>query len=137
MRNSGWNLTFLPGENTVLKEYFKKKSYTQLPMPNDSPMVPATPETYFLTPPATVEQPKLKPNFFHNWKSSSDWKKSDLPMMNPEEREKYEHHLLMTRSKYFPMTEEDVTKLTPQDQEEYQKTFKIKTPRYSLRSRPY
>ena len=46
--------------------------------------------------------------------------------MNSEEREEYEQHLLMTRSKYrLTMTEEDVRKLTPQDQEGYQKTFKI------------
>ena len=57
--------------------------------------------------------------------------------MTPEERVEYDHHLLMTRSKYLPMTEEDVTKITPEDQQEYQKTFKIKSPRYSLRIRPY
>ena len=45
-------------------------------------------------------------------------------MMNPGEREENEQHLLMTSSKYLTMTE-DVRKLTPQDQEGYQKTFKI------------
>ena len=52
-------------------------------------------------------------------------------MMNPGEREENEQHLLMTSSKYLTMTE-DVRKLTPQDQEGYQKTFKIKRRRYSL-----
>ena len=41
-------------------------------------------------------------------------------------RDEYKHHLLMTRSKYLPMTKEDVTKLTPEDQNEYQNTFKLK-----------
>ena len=54
------------------------------------------------------------------------------PIMNPGEREENEQHLLMTRSKYLTMTEEDVRKLTPQDQEGYQKTFKINRRRYSL-----
>ena len=45
--------------------------------------------------------------------------------MNSEEREEYEQHLLMTRSKYRLTMTEDVRKLTPQDQEGYQKTFKI------------
>ena len=38
----------------------------------------------------------------------------------------------MTRSKYLPMTKEDLTKFTPEGQHEYQNTFKIKTPRYPL-----
>ena len=84
-------------------------------------MVPATPKSYFSTPLTTVEQQsKLKSNIFHNWESFSDWKKSYLAMMTPEERDEYDHHLLMTRSKYLPMTE-DVTKLTPEDQQEYKK----------------
>ena len=54
-------------------------------------MVPATLKAYFLTPPTTVEQqPKLQRNFLHNRERFSDWKKSDLAMMTPVERDEYD-----------------------------------------------
>jgi hypothetical protein len=104
------------------------------------PPVPATPKPNFLTPPSTEqERPKLKHNFFHNWVDSADWKESDLAMMKPKERERYERFLLNERPKYIPMKDEDVARLSPEDRQEYENSLKItKTPkRYALRSRPY
>jgi hypothetical protein len=62
------------------------------PVPAEIPSpVPATPKRNFLKPPSTEgERPKLKRNFFHNWVDSADWKESDLVMMKPMERERYE-----------------------------------------------
>ena len=104
------------------------------------PLVPATPKPNFLTPPSTEqERPKLKHNCFHNWVDSADWKESDLAMMKPKERERYERFLLNERTKYIPMKDEDVARLSPEDRQEYENSLKItKTPkRYALRSRPY
>jgi hypothetical protein len=105
------------------------------------PPVPATPKPNFLTPPPTEkERPKLKHNFFHNWVDSADWEESDLAMMKPKERKRYERFLLNERPKYIPMKDEDVARLSPQDRQEYENNpLKItKTPkRYALRSRPY
>ena len=104
------------------------------------PPVPATPKPNFLTPPSTgQERPKLKHNFFHNWVDSVDWKESDLAMMKPKERERYERFLLNERPKYIPMKDEDVARLSPEDRQDYENSLKItKTPkRYALRSRPY
>ena len=105
-----------------------------------TPPVPATPKPNFLTPPPTEEErPKLKRNFFHNWVDSADWKESNLAMMKPKEKERYERFLLNERPKYIPMRHEDVAKLSPEDRQEYENSLKItKTPkRYALRSRPY
>jgi hypothetical protein len=106
-----------------------------------TPPVPATPKLAdFLTPPPTEEErPKLKRNFFHNWVDSADWKESDLAMMKPKEKERYERFLLNERPKYIPMRHEDVAKLSPEDRQEYENSLKItKTPkRYALRSRLY
>ena len=112
------------------------------PVPAEiQPPVPATPKPNFLTPPPTEgERPKLKRNFFHNWIDSADWEESDLAMMKPKERERYEGFLLNERPKYIPMKDEDVARLSPQDRQEYENNLlKItKTPkRYALRSRPY
>ena len=104
------------------------------------PPVPAIPKPNFLTPPSTgQERPKLKHNFFHNWVDSGDWEESDLAMMKPKERERYERFLLNERPKYIPMKDEDVARLSPEDRQEYENSLKItKTPkRYALRSRPY
>jgi hypothetical protein len=101
--------------------------------------VPATPKSNFLTPPPTEgERPKLKRNF-HNWVDSADWKESDLAMMKPKERKRYERFLLNERRKYIPMKHEDVARLSPEDRQEYENSLKrTKTPkRYALRSRPY
>jgi hypothetical protein len=58
------------------------------------PPVPATPKPNFLTPPPTEEEgPKL------NCVDSADWKESDLAMMKPKERERYERFLLNERPK--------------------------------------
>ena len=114
-------------------------SHTPVPAEIPSP-VPATPKPNFLTPPPTEgERPKLKRNFFHNWVDSADWKESDLAMMKPKERERYERFLLNERPKYIPMKHEDVARLSPEDRQEYENSLKItKTPkRYALRSRPY
>jgi hypothetical protein len=108
---------------------------TEIPSP-----IPATPKPNFLTPPPTEEErPKLKCNFFHNWVDSADLKESDLAMMKPNERERYERFLLSERPKYIPMKHEDVARLSPEDRQEYENSLKItKTPRrYALRSRPY
>ena len=111
------------------------------PVPAGTPSsVPATPKPNFLTPPPTEgERPKLKRNFFHNWVDSADWKESDLAMMKPKERERYERFLLTERPKYIPMKHGDVARLSPEDRQEYENSLKItKTPkRYALRSRPY
>jgi hypothetical protein len=80
------------------------------------PQVPATPIPNFLTPPPTEgERPRLKRNFFHNWVDSADWKESDLAMMKPKERERYERFLLNERPKYIPIKHEDVARLSPED----------------------
>jgi hypothetical protein len=56
--------------------------------------VPATPKPNFLTPPPTEEEgPKL------NCVDSADWTESDLAMMKPKERERYERFLLNERPK--------------------------------------
>ena len=87
------------------------------PVPAEIPSpVPATPKPNFLTPPPTEEErPKLKRNFFHNWVDSADWKESDLAMMKPKERERYERFLLNERPKYIPIKHEDVARLSPED----------------------
>ena len=92
----------------------------EMPQPNESveiaPPVPATPKPNFLiSPPTEEERPKLKRNFFHNWVDSTDWRPQDLAMMTPEQREGYEQRLLRERSKYIPMMDEDVAKLSPED----------------------
>ena len=92
------------------------------PVPAEIPSpVPATPKPNFLTP------PKLKRNFFHNWVDSADWKESDLAMMKPKERERYERFLLNERPKYIPMKHEDVARLSPEDRQEYENSLKINT----------
>ena len=123
---------------------FKNKMDGQVPptpVPAEiPPPMPATPKPNFLTPPSTEQgRPKLKRNFFHNWVDSANWKESDLAMMKPKERERYERFLLNERPKYIPMKDEDVAILSPQDRQEYENSLKItKTPkRYALRSRPY
>ena len=116
-----------------------------IPVPAEIPSpVPATPKVNFLTRrprwrPTEEERPKLKRNFFHNWVYSADWKESDLAMMKPKVRERYERFLLNERPKYIPMKHEDVARLSPEDRQEYENSLKItKTPRrYALRSRPY
>ena len=87
----------------------------QLNEPADvTPRVPATPNSNFLTPPATEEErPKLKRNFFHNWVDSSDWRPKDIAMMTPEQRDGYEKRLLRERLKYVPMKPEVVARLSP------------------------
>jgi hypothetical protein len=66
------------------------------------PPVAATPKHNFLTPLLTEgERPKLKHNFFHNWVDSADWKESDLAMMKPKERERYERFLLKKGQNIF------------------------------------
>ena len=97
----------------------------EIPQPNQSveipSPVPATPKLNFLTPPPTGgERPKLRHNFFHNWVDSADWKESDLAMMKPKERERYERFLLNERPKYIPMKHEDVARLSPEDRQEYE-----------------
>jgi hypothetical protein len=92
----------------------------EIQQPNESveiaPPVSATPKLNFLTPPPTEEErPKLKRNFFHNWVDSADWKESDLAMMKPKERERYERFLLNERRKYIPMKHEDVARLSPEN----------------------
>jgi hypothetical protein len=91
-----------------------------IPVPAEIPSpVPATPKLNFLTPPPTEEErPKLKCNFFHNWVDSADLKESDLAMMKPNERERYERFLLSERPKYIPMKHEDVARLSPEDRQE-------------------
>ena len=99
------------------------------PVPAEIPSpVPATPKLNFLTPPPPTEgeRPKLKRNFFHNWVDSADWKESDLAMMKPKERERYERFLLNERPKCIPMKHEDVARLSPQDRQEYENSLKIK-----------
>jgi hypothetical protein len=97
----------------------------EIPQPNQSveipSPVPATPKLNFLTPPPREERPKLKHNFFHNWVDSADWKESDLAMMKPKERERYERFLLNEKPKYIPMKHEDVARLSPEDRQEYEK----------------
>ena len=86
----------------------------------DAPPVPATPEPYFLTPPATEEErPKL------NWVNPADWKESDLAWMSPEAREEYERFLVRDRPKYVPMKPEKVAKLPPEERQEYENSLKI------------
>ena len=66
------------------------------------PPVPATPKPNSLTPPSTEqERPKLKHNFFHNWVDSDDWKESDLAMMKPKERERYENCFTKRKAKIY------------------------------------
>jgi hypothetical protein len=73
------------------------------PVPADIPSpVPATPKPNFLTPPPTEgERPKLKRNVFHNWVDSADWKESDLAMMKPKERERYERFFLKRKTEIY------------------------------------
>ena len=59
------------------------------------PPVPATP------PSTEQERPKLKHNFFHNWVDSADWKESDLAMMKPKERERYERFFTKRKAKIY------------------------------------
>ena len=67
-----------------------------------TPPVPATPKPNFLTPPPTEEErPKLKRNFFHNWVDSADWKESDLAMMKPKEKERYERFFTKRKAKIY------------------------------------
>jgi hypothetical protein len=65
--------------------------------------------------------------------------KSDLAMIKPKERERYERFLLNERPKYIPVKHKDVARLSPEDRQEYENSLKItKTPkRYAHRSRPY
>ena len=66
------------------------------------PPLPATPKPNFLTPsPTEGERPKLKHNFFHNWVDSADWKESDLAMMKPKERERYERFFTKRKVKIY------------------------------------
>ena len=112
-----------------------------IPVPAEiPPPVPATPKPNFLTPPPIEEErPKLKRNFFHNWVDPGDWTERDLARMTPEAREDYERFILSDRPKYIPMKPEKLSKLSPEDRQEYENSLKItKTPkRYALRSRPY
>ena len=74
-----------------------------MPVPAEiPPPVPATPKPNFLTPPPTEgERPKLKRNFFHNWVDSADWNESDLAMMKPKERERYERFFTKLKAKIY------------------------------------
>jgi hypothetical protein len=66
------------------------------------PPVPATPKPNFFTPqPTEEERPKLKRNFFHNWVDSAGWKESDLAMMIPKERERYERFFTKRKAKIY------------------------------------
>ena len=54
--------------------------------------------------------------------------------MTSEAREDYERFILSDRPKYIPMKPERLAKLSPEDRQEYENSFKItKTPRrYAL-----
>jgi hypothetical protein len=105
--------TSLVSPTSVSSEIPTQVPPTPVPAEIPPPPVLDTPKPNFLTPPPTEqERPKLKHNFFHNWVDSADCKESDLAMMKPKERERYERFLLNERPKYIPMKDEDVARLS-------------------------
>jgi hypothetical protein len=56
---------------------------------------------FLIPPPTEGERPRLKRNFFHNWVDSVDWKESDMAMMKPKERERYERFFTKRKAEIY------------------------------------